>query len=71
QRLRHHAGNPLHLDVLVVDEAAMIGLPLMPGRIAHSRFIYHQHIKMQRLRHHAGNPLHLDVLVVDEAAMIG
>lgn len=21
QRLRHHAGNPLHLDVLVVDEA--------------------------------------------------
>ncbi|MGQ7789689.1 AAA family ATPase [Shigella flexneri] len=29
QRLRHHAGNPLHLDVLVVDEASMINLPMM------------------------------------------
>ncbi|MDT7484239.1 exodeoxyribonuclease V subunit alpha [Citrobacter koseri] len=29
QRLRHHAGNPLHLDVLVVDEASMIDLPMM------------------------------------------
>lgn len=29
QRLRHHAGNPLHLDVLVVDEASMLDLPMM------------------------------------------
>lgn len=29
QRLRYHAGNPLHLDVLVVDEASMVDLPLM------------------------------------------
>ncbi|MGV7092099.1 exodeoxyribonuclease V subunit alpha [Siccibacter turicensis] len=29
QRLRHHAANPLHLDVLVVDEASMIDLPMM------------------------------------------
>lgn len=29
QRLRHHAGNPLHLDVLVVDEASMVDLPMM------------------------------------------
>ncbi|XNM86422.1 AAA family ATPase [Escherichia coli] len=33
QRLRHHAGNPLHLDVLVVDEASMIDLPMMSRRI--------------------------------------
>ena len=26
---RHHAGNPLHLDLLVVDEASMVDLPLM------------------------------------------
>lgn len=26
---RHHAGNPLHLDVLVVDEASMVDVPLM------------------------------------------
>lgn len=29
QRTRHHGGNPLHLDVLVVDEASMIDLPAM------------------------------------------
>lgn len=29
QRMRYHAGNPLHLDVLVVDEASMIDLPMM------------------------------------------
>lgn len=29
QRMRHHALNPLHLDVLVVDEASMIDLPMM------------------------------------------
>ena len=28
-RARHHAGNPLHLDLLVVDEASMVDLPLM------------------------------------------
>ncbi|KDM90200.1 exodeoxyribonuclease V subunit alpha [Photobacterium galatheae] len=26
---RHHAGNPLHADVLVVDEASMVDLPMM------------------------------------------
>lgn len=34
QRLRHHAGNPLHLDVLVVDEASMVDLPMMANLIA-------------------------------------
>lgn len=29
QRPRHHAANPLHLDVLIVDEASMIDLPMM------------------------------------------
>ena len=29
QRLRYHAGNLLHLDVLVVDEASMVDLPMM------------------------------------------
>ncbi|MFC3913849.1 exodeoxyribonuclease V subunit alpha [Pseudaeromonas sharmana] len=28
-QFRHHAGNPLHLDILVVDEASMVDLPLM------------------------------------------
>ncbi len=28
-RFRHHAGNPLAVDVVVVDEASMIDLPLM------------------------------------------
>ncbi|WP_437888463.1 exodeoxyribonuclease V subunit alpha [Phytobacter sp. V91] len=44
QRLRHHAGNPLHLDVLVVDEASMIDLPMMSRLIdalpAHARVIF-------------------------------
>ncbi|QKT02661.1 exodeoxyribonuclease V subunit alpha [Ectothiorhodospiraceae bacterium 2226] len=31
---RYHAGNPLHLDVLVVDEASMIDLPLMARLLA-------------------------------------
>nr|MBP8173665.1 exodeoxyribonuclease V subunit alpha [Aeromonadaceae bacterium] len=26
---RHHADNPLHLDILVVDEASMVDLPMM------------------------------------------
>ncbi|MBR7551766.1 AAA family ATPase, partial [Mycobacterium tuberculosis] len=34
QRLRYHEGNPLHLDVLVVDEASMIDLPMMARLIA-------------------------------------
>ena len=28
-RFRHHAGNPLDVDIVVVDEASMIDLPLM------------------------------------------
>ena len=44
QRLRHHAGNPLHLDVLVVDEASMIDLPMMSRLIEalppHARVIF-------------------------------
>lgn len=44
QRLRHHAGNPLHLDVLVVDEASMIDLPMMSQLIEalppHGRVIF-------------------------------
>lgn len=31
---RHHAGNPLPVDVLVVDEASMIDLPLMSRLVA-------------------------------------
>ncbi|WP_455852848.1 exodeoxyribonuclease V subunit alpha [Pantoea endophytica] len=34
QRLRYHAGNPLHLDVLVVDEASMVDLGMMANLIA-------------------------------------
>ncbi|MGU3524985.1 exodeoxyribonuclease V subunit alpha [Enterobacteriaceae bacterium C23F] len=44
QSLRYHAGNPLHLDVLVVDEASMIDLPMMARLIAalpeHARVIF-------------------------------
>ena len=44
QRLRYHAGNPLHLDVLVVDEASMIDLPMMSRLIEalppHGRVIF-------------------------------
>lgn len=44
QRLRYHAGNPLHLDVLVVDEASMVDLPMMANLIAalptHARVIF-------------------------------
>lgn len=29
RRFRHNASNPLHLDLLVVDEASMVDLPLM------------------------------------------
>ncbi len=42
--MRYHAGNPLHLDVLVVDEASMIDLPMMSRLIdalpAHGRVIF-------------------------------
>lgn len=44
QRMRYHAGNPLHLDVLVVDEASMIDLPMMARLIdalpRHGRVIF-------------------------------
>jgi len=44
QRLRYHAGNPLHLDVLVVDEASMIDLTMMSRLIdalpPHARVIF-------------------------------
>lgn len=44
QRMRHHAANPLHLDVLVVDEASMVDLPMMARLIAalppHARVIF-------------------------------
>lgn len=34
QRMRYHQGNLLHLDVLVVDEASMVDLPMMARLIA-------------------------------------
>lgn len=41
---RHHADNPLHLDVLVVDETSMVDLPMMASLIdalpAHARVIF-------------------------------
>ncbi|MEX3018463.1 exodeoxyribonuclease V subunit alpha [Kluyvera sp. STS39-E] len=44
QKLRYHADNPLHLDVLVVDEASMIDLPMMARLIdalpPHGRVIF-------------------------------
>ena len=44
QRMRYHAKNPLHLDVLVVDEASMIDLPMMSRLIdalpEHGRVIF-------------------------------
>ena len=44
QRMRYHSGNPLHLDVLVVDEASMIDLPMMSRLIdalpEHGRVIF-------------------------------
>ncbi|HDS9358404.1 TPA: exodeoxyribonuclease V subunit alpha [Enterobacter chengduensis] len=44
QRLRYHGGNPLHLDVLVVDEASMIDLTMMSRLIdalpPHARVIF-------------------------------
>ncbi|MBE5221427.1 exodeoxyribonuclease V subunit alpha [Pectobacterium sp. A113-S21-F16] len=44
QRLRYHQDNPLHLDVLIVDEASMVDLPMMANVIAalppHARIIF-------------------------------
>lgn len=44
QRLRYHAANRLHLDVLVVDEASMVDLSMMAKLIAalpdHARVIF-------------------------------
>ncbi|WP_147199625.1 exodeoxyribonuclease V subunit alpha [Pantoea sp. CCBC3-3-1] len=44
QRMRYHAANPLHLDLLVVDEASMVDLPMMANLIAalppHARVIF-------------------------------
>lgn len=44
QQTRHHETNPLHLDLLVVDEASMIDLPMMARLIAalpaHARVIF-------------------------------
>ncbi|MGE9551569.1 exodeoxyribonuclease V subunit alpha [Erwinia amylovora] len=34
QRMRYHSGNPLHLDLLIVDEASMVDLPMMANLIA-------------------------------------
>ncbi|MCJ8169397.1 exodeoxyribonuclease V subunit alpha [Atopomonas sediminilitoris] len=34
RQFRHHAGNPLHLDVLVIDEASMIDLEMMAHVLA-------------------------------------
>ncbi|WP_323951390.1 exodeoxyribonuclease V subunit alpha [Aeromonas caviae] len=42
-QFRHHRGNPLHLDLLVVDEASMVDLPMMARLLdalpAHARLI--------------------------------
>ncbi|WP_282498156.1 exodeoxyribonuclease V subunit alpha [Pantoea stewartii] len=44
QRMRYHAGNPLHLDVLVVDEASMVDLTMMAKLISalppHARVVF-------------------------------
>ncbi|WP_029684440.1 exodeoxyribonuclease V subunit alpha [Tatumella saanichensis] len=44
RKLRYHAGNPLHLDVLVVDEASMVDLTMMAALTAalppHARVIF-------------------------------
>jgi exodeoxyribonuclease V alpha subunit len=43
RRLRHHAGNPLALDVLVIDEASMVDLEMMAAVLdalpTHARLI--------------------------------
>jgi exodeoxyribonuclease V alpha subunit len=34
RHFRHHAGNPLALDVLVIDEASMVDLEMMAAVLA-------------------------------------
>lgn len=34
QRMRYHRDNPLHVDILIVDEASMVDLPMMASLIA-------------------------------------
>ncbi|WP_074012048.1 exodeoxyribonuclease V subunit alpha [Candidatus Sodalis sp. SoCistrobi] len=34
QRMRYHRGNPLHVDILIIDEASMVDLPMMANVIA-------------------------------------
>ncbi|MGL9769416.1 MAG: exodeoxyribonuclease V subunit alpha [Sodalis sp. (in: enterobacteria)] len=34
QRMRYHRGNPLHVDLLIIDEASMVDLPMMANIIA-------------------------------------
>ncbi|WP_413739660.1 exodeoxyribonuclease V subunit alpha [Sodalis sp. RH14] len=34
QRMRYHQDNPLHVDILIVDEASMVDLPMMASLIA-------------------------------------
>lgn len=57
QRMRYH-GNPLHLDVLVVDEASMIDPPMMSRLIdalpAHGRVIFPRRSRPAGLRGSGG-----------------
>lgn len=34
QRMRYHRTNPLHVDILIIDEASMVDLPMMANVIA-------------------------------------
>lgn len=34
QRMRYHQGNPLHVDILIIDEASMVDLPMMASLLA-------------------------------------
>lgn len=34
QRMRYHQDNPLHVDILIIDEASMVDLPMMANVIA-------------------------------------
>ncbi|NDL65529.1 exodeoxyribonuclease V subunit alpha [Acerihabitans arboris] len=34
QRMRYHQGNQLHVDILIIDEASMVDLPMMASLIA-------------------------------------
>lgn len=43
RRFRHHAGNPLHTDVLIIDEASMVDIEMLAAVVAalpaHARLI--------------------------------